>query len=1501
MHKQMEYLISFLISILANNVPAIKELLEKNQSLNDAIDDAYQKALERWCINDSIRESIGDKYNSIDNLKEVFENTSKLSVDEQKLIALWAEELRNDSKTYNLILELKIDSLSSLIDDIRQRLDLNCVFLPEEIKNRNRMMLANVHDCIVANGKEWAIDRKQTLKDINESFTQYKCVVLDGEGGSGKSAIIKKFMAEKQVPIIYFKADQFQCPDINSLFHYERNYDTATVKEFFSKDEEKFIVIDSSEDLFRLQDKTNFRLFMDSFGNCGWKFLLAVRTAEAMFLKSYIEPILKAPSHTIQVKTLSNEGLHSLLNECKLPIPSNRHLRERLTNLFYLSQYVSIKGQSDSTLSVFKETIWDKKVKGTDFETRARQESREHNLLLLVKEYNKVGRSIISPEGLPLDYTSIDGLEKDEVITNIPHLGYSFAHDIFIDWAEEFLISRKWYEANHNANILMKHLGLDIVTRNAFSRWFEGKVEAHNDCVKDFVKISIDNDIEAEWMSSVIATVFKFQDSSESFVQVYEPKLLENKGSLFFKVLRILCVQCVIIDRYVTSNGKQYPIMKPVGYGWEIMASLLIRSNNIDRESHHDLIHKFLHDFSNKTDADKKLSHDVGMSVLQPYIDAMEDNDYYLLNAKELCTSICDYSLYITNELAEIINKVVENKWVKHGNPYYDLMSYIVKADDSKYSNYPLYRDCPDEVLRLMNLFWKRQVNTLDNRNEFAVASDEELEAWGLNCYTLISIDYFPASAYQTCILPMLGFHPLKTLDFIISLMNYCIEYYARSKWMGENCEDIIVKLTDGSKHHVYGTAACWCMVRGSSAPVTPYVLQSIHMALEKYLLDNCKNANNKKAIDNVRLYLNKILKESASVTLYAVVASVAKAYPQYFLDELLVVSSNLTLLSFDDDSTSRERFASSIDFAYRGRINMQKERKESNQVRNRHKRIGQVLLDIQYALDGKDPNDVESKQKLDKIYSVIDDLKSQLGKRNKTLNLKSIISELDYRSMTKKDVEVNGVQAVMLMQNLDEEQKEASNAMQKQQEKQTPLIAAINWIIAKWQDNKEVLKTNAYEKDPMKALEVAQNYMAIDKTDKKQHFLFLPGDRYIPFGVCSLMVQFYYDKLSEDDKKFCVNTVVSCLESPNFMHDSIFVKLSYALGVIEKLLAMRPDLTDNYADILIMYSTIKEKFQGENACNAVSNFIYTSHLWEKHREFMCHVVQKFLDNEQQIKDIIISRLYFHQVDYVAEIWVSESLLCLIPCHVGDERFDSLALNQIEKVSHIWDRENEYKNWFIGHKVESSTIIARYILSANDASIAKIISMFVPYLHYRDTEDIFHNLIMYALLDNSYDSFWKIWMMFYPYIVPPKDNPVYDEVFKSYLLNPNWFSVEWQDWFKFDDRGVAFYKRIADDRGKDSRTLCAITKSCVGMAKQFRSQLIPIIAKMVSSNTYNSVSDKDDVSATVFYLQNIISEEMANNGKRIKDDNTYKSHILSLLTFMEHNGSAWAFEIKREF
>lgn len=122
--------ISFALSYLAGNIPTIKDRFSKKRDLDERIEKCYQKALKRWCQNDSIRKNM-----SI----HIFENTKKLAkyieteniVIIRELIDLWGRELRNDELCYAFILECKLDGIldiahnqASILGDINSKIDI---------------------------------------------------------------------------------------------------------------------------------------------------------------------------------------------------------------------------------------------------------------------------------------------------------------------------------------------------------------------------------------------------------------------------------------------------------------------------------------------------------------------------------------------------------------------------------------------------------------------------------------------------------------------------------------------------------------------------------------------------------------------------------------------------------------------------------------------------------------------------------------------------------------------------------------------------------------------------------------------------------------------------------------------------------------------------------------------------------------------------------------------------------------------------------------------------------------------------------------------------------------------------------------------------------------------------------------------------------------------------------------------------------------------------------
>ena len=159
-------------------------------------------------------------------------------------------------------------------------------------------------------------------------------------------------------------------------------------------------------------------------------------------------------------------------------------------------------------------------------------------------------------------------------------------------------------------------------------------------------------------------------------------------------------------------------------------------------------------------------------------------------------------------------------------------------------------------------------------------------------------MDYFPASAYQTPVLGLLRNHPYTTIDFICELINYSTEKYFASEFSKDDgCEEIQLTLYDNLKIIQYGSPVLWSMYRGTGK-VTPYLLQSVLMALEQYLLEVAEWGESFK--EYLQELLHILYTKSKSVTTTGVISSICQAYPLMVGDKLLPLFTNRKLISWD-------------------------------------------------------------------------------------------------------------------------------------------------------------------------------------------------------------------------------------------------------------------------------------------------------------------------------------------------------------------------------------------------------------------------------------------------------------------------------------------------------------------------------------------------------------------------------------------------------------------------
>jgi len=120
---------------------------------------------------------------------------------------------------------------------------------------------------------------------------------------------------------------------------------------------------------------------------------------------------------------------------------------------------------------------------------------------------------------------------------------------------------------------------------------------------------------------------------------------------------------------------------------------------------------------------------------------------------------------------------------------------------------------------------------------------------------------YYPTSAYQTPIYWLLQASLQETIDFILAFTNKTVECFAKSDFAKHEVQEVEVFIQKEKPRKQYISHRLWCTYRGTQ--VSPHVLESMYMALEKFFLERGKGADSK-TIESWLLYLLKNSKSTS-------------------------------------------------------------------------------------------------------------------------------------------------------------------------------------------------------------------------------------------------------------------------------------------------------------------------------------------------------------------------------------------------------------------------------------------------------------------------------------------------------------------------------------------------------------------------------------------------------------------------------------------------------------
>ena len=762
--------------------------------------------------------------------------------------------------------------------------DERCVYgFIHALEVKTKQILSCIKTFINGSGVSFQIDRTKEIEEL-ANIPHSECCVVYGEGGVGKSGLIKLFSEHVDICLVLSPNDV--CELFNPIsMETDWNTDLNTFFSTCQNSKSKAFVLDAAEKIEDIEDESFVFNVIDQFMKSGWQVIFTARNAFRQGIESRIGLMLDGNSVSIDLDPMSEFDLHGFAKQYNFLLPDEKLTRDFLRRPFYLSAYLKLANNGRAnTASKFKSTLWNNIVAGGKPYDRA-AEAFVH----LIETRNMTSNYW-------LDQTVVEQQDIDILvnrgIVSVEASGQrlTVAHDIYEEWALERIIQRMSEESP--PELFFKSLANSRPLIRAYRFWLVDKLNNGED-LADIVDTALSCK-SSRWFSETIVALM-YSSGAYDFLKKNTSRLLDSNADFLCRVVRIVLCACRtnhenrFSSKQDNASELAYYLAKPSGPGWKALIDFLYE--NEDRLHGFDLkdIVVLLHDWCQAVpegDTTRKagqLAFDFGSQC------SVYDSDRFVVHhdIDELLVKTITASATQIEEMlmAQIKYCLTHFSEIRDGLAYNIVHSVLGKSVE----NLRFIKSFPDLTREMARTAW------------FALCPrgwssfDWPETVFGLS--TLFRLDYSEASAYKTPIFWLLQFDPLKTINFIVEIVNTAIENAAKS---GEDIGLVKTAFTfpDGEKIEQYISNAVWCFHRGTGSPVSPYLLQSIHMALERFVLE--LHAECPECAPQIESLMLGAIKHSKSASIASVATSLVLAYPEEYFGLASVILTSRAAIRED-------------------------------------------------------------------------------------------------------------------------------------------------------------------------------------------------------------------------------------------------------------------------------------------------------------------------------------------------------------------------------------------------------------------------------------------------------------------------------------------------------------------------------------------------------------------------------------------------------------------------
>lgn len=1378
------------------------------------------------------------------------------------------------------------------------------------IDNHSDSLLAPIREDIEFHGECIHIDRNSIISEVVDQFTPGAVLMVSGEGGSGKTALIKEIYHNhsKEFPIVIFKASELN----SDIFKLDKNFSFYQFIETYSSEPKKVFVVDSAERLAEFDDLDLIAGMFRTLLKENWTLLFLTRTVYQNAFSTFMADGFDINPILINIPNLQESELQQLALNKGFSLPDNPRFVSRLSNLFYFGEYLKNYDYIDrkGNYRDFTDKLWLKKICGS-LQKDGIDALRDRYMIEIAKRRADSSCFYIDTEDLRQDV--LFALRQDEILGfDVSRNEYFISHDIYEEWALNKIVDRSWKKIGE-VPAFFSAIGDSLPIRRAFRMWLSDELmECDGDIPQIIPDAFRDTSLSEFWKDEIIVACM-LSNHADRFFSLFDKEIKANNFAVFRRTLFLLRTACVAPNKFFQQQ------MVPCGKGWEEAIHFMYRYRNETFDKDTATVLPVLHDWTSSNPSGQA-TKEAGVMVFSVIENADVSDAHFFTN---LAKSIINISLKSIKEIPQQI-KVFINKIIATSNNQrtYVMRSFVEEILTNPITHLIVFQKLPLEMIALCEKCWTYEPPVYDELTKHGgpFISDYLSQKNKLGLSNETEHHYFPPSAYQTPILFLLRKKPIETLDFIIRFINKFVENYKECDY--DPCIEEVTLKIEGEAYHQFCSPGLWECYRGMGTPVLPYLIQSIHMALEKFLMEIFDSFE----ADKVKWILKKILIESKSASLTAVVTSVVLKHYMKLPDIAIIIFSTPEFIDLDLRRAARENEAKSLAGMATGlpktynELYVQ-ERLESCNDKHRSTSLENIVHAYQYC---QIPvfSDEEQREYINKIHNLIDSFKSD---ENLMTRMSAVLERIDRRNLKMEAEPVEeGIRLKFIPQNYSEQTIEGQKEAERQYEQIMKYSALRLWTSKYINENRgKIPMVSEYDNFPEKVMRDLRFLMADVESLTGETSLISKG---IPEAVASKLLRESADKLSDEDRLYCKEIVLTGCQ--NIFSEDYWYQVSDgsedSIMALPILMELYPEEADDYAVILALTMVRFPKRGGwSNLSKFASAAVRNSHFWEKNPEkaeavlayFMSMQKLVYTEQENFLKafeqmSVVKTIIDVSDVD-CTQVPDLDTILSLLPYDTHDSRF----LTIYEKIcTELPGRffndyrcssdpeDNPYNETaFIEARFNVFDNLARFILSRGNADeIGRFLNQLMQKFACSDhTASFINSLICKEDEMQKIQQFEFIWGMLYPKILAFKDEPNThhrDEIFFNYFFCSKIWNENIHDWHSLTPSIIQIINKAAKDMSGIPSTIFCMGKFFSGLGRKFIDDGLNCVYEVTHNAPHMKSENLSDVA--IFYLERFMNQYRIQRSRKIREDRNTKRKVISILNFMISHGSPKAFRLR---